>query len=167
MKLKKQRHVVDFLFPLALFVLFAVCALLVILYAARSYGNVVDSSSLNTSARTATSYVTEKLHQNDANGGISKGKLDGLDALLLKQDVNGKEYVTYIYYYDGYLSELYAPESANLSASAGTKILEIKDFKIEELSEGSLFEISCTDENGDIDTQLVSVKSTNSGKEER
>ena len=61
---------IDFLFPVALFFVFALSALTVILLAARIYQSTTESSSLNYTARTSLSYINEKIHQNDCDGAV-------------------------------------------------------------------------------------------------
>ena len=63
----RQKHIIDFIFPVALFFVFALCALTVLLLSARIYQSTTDSSSRNYTARTGLSYVSEKIHQNDTD----------------------------------------------------------------------------------------------------
>ena len=44
----KQKHMIDFIFPISLFFIFALCALTVLLFAARIYRSTTENSSLNT-----------------------------------------------------------------------------------------------------------------------
>ena len=71
----KRRHMIDFLFPVALFFVFALSALTVLLLAARIYQSTTENSSLNYTSRTGLSYISEKIHQNDLGGHVSIGIL--------------------------------------------------------------------------------------------
>ena len=64
----KRRHMIDFLFPVALFFVFALSALALILLSAGIYQSTTETSSLQYTARTALAYIGEKIHQNDENG---------------------------------------------------------------------------------------------------
>ena len=55
----KRNHMIDFLFPVALFFVFALSALTLILLAARIYQSTTENSSLNYSSRTCLSYISE------------------------------------------------------------------------------------------------------------
>ena len=70
---RKQKHMVDLIFPVSLFFMFALCAVTVLLLAARIYQSTTEHSSLNYTARTGLSYISEKIHQNDRNGQIRIG----------------------------------------------------------------------------------------------
>lgn len=155
---KKQKHIIDLFFPVALFFIFALCALTVLLLSARIYRSITESSSLNNTSRTGLSYISEKIHQNDRNGNIQIGSLNGTDALIMKQNYEGSVYYTYIYSYKNTLRELFVKEGVRVDLSAGTKILDLESFSMEEVKE-NLFQFDCVTKDGKKDSVLVSVKS--------
>ena len=155
---------VDFLFPFALFVVFALSALVVILFGAQNYKSIVNHSSRTETTQTALSYVSEKLHQADSADAISTEDLDGREALVLKTRTDGQTYETFIYYDEGSLKELLVRDGASVVPERGTSVLEISAFSAEELSSG-LYKITVTDENGETASELVSLRSDQSGKE--
>lgn len=142
----RKRHMIDLLFPIALFFIFTLSALMVVLLAARIYQSSVENSSRNDTARTALSYISEKMHQNDMDGSVSLGTFDGCDALILKQDYNGDSYTTYIYAHDNALKELFIKDGANADASNGKKILDIESFSMTQVNE-NLFRFDCIDKD--------------------
>lgn len=154
----KQRHMIDFLFPVALFFVFALSALTVILLATRIYQSTTENSSLNYTSGTSLSYLSEKIHQNDIGQSISLGTFDGCEALVLKQQKGEETYYTYIYCYQDELKELFLKNGAKANASAGQTILKVKDFTMEETPDG-LFSIRCTDETGQAASALISIRS--------
>ena len=101
-----KKHVIDFLFPLAVFFVLAASSVAIVVLASGFYIRQVKASSDSYSGRTALAYVTEKMHQNDENGAISRWNFDGENALVIRQRYDEKDYVTYLYAYDGYLREL-------------------------------------------------------------
>ena len=92
----QQNHMIDFLFPVALFFVFAVSAMTVILLATGIYRSTTEHSSLNYTARTSLAYICEKIHQNDTGGDVALGTYDGCEALILKQSNREDTYQTYI-----------------------------------------------------------------------
>ena len=102
----EKKHVIDFLFPLAVFFVLAASSVAIVVLASGFYSRQVKTSSASYSGRTALAYVTEKMHQNDENGAIADGTFDGENALVIRQRYDEKDYVTYLYAYDGYLREL-------------------------------------------------------------
>lgn len=154
----KHRHMIDLLFPVALFFVFALSALTVLLIAARIYQSTTEHSSLHYTSRTSLSYISEKLHQSDQAGAVSLGTFDGCDALIIQQTHDDNTYYTYIYSYDNRLRELFVKAGVDASASSGREILEVQDFSMEELSEG-LLKFSCTDREGQTASSIIGIRS--------
>ena len=155
----QKNHMIDYLFPVALFFVFAVSALTVILLATNIYRSATEHSSLNYTAGTTLSYISEKIHQSDENGSISIGTFDGLDALILEQEYNGTSYFTYIYTDENELKELFVKEGVQADASSGRPILQVKSFEMEPVSDHT-FRFTCTDEAGQNASSIVSTRSS-------
>ena len=137
----ERKHVIDFLFPLALFFALAASSVALVVLASGSYSRQVHTSEDSYASCTALSYVTEKLHQADNSDVIDAGIFDGQDAILIRQEYSGQSYVTYLYAYDG------------------REILATDGFSFEESHDG-LFHLSCTDSNGNLSDTYVSIKSS-------
>lgn len=149
MKLKKrsQTHAADFLFTLSLFCVFAASAFIVILIGAHVYKNTVTEMQNTYSTRTALSYTVEKIRQHDTAGHIFLTELDGCDALLLKDNIDGNVYNTYIYSDGSALYELVVGEDTAPSKDMGEKIIEVKNFAITDKGDG-FFYFSAEDMSG-------------------
>jgi hypothetical protein len=156
---RQKNHIIDFLFPVVLFFVFAVSALTVLLLSANIYSSATGHSSMNYTAGTALSYLTEKVHQNDVNGNISIGTLDGNECLILKQEYNGTTYYTYIYTDNDTLKELFIKEGTDFSPDAGRAILPVNSFTMKSVSQNS-FQFTCEDQDGQDASVIVSIKST-------
>lgn len=90
-----------FLFPAALFLVFAVSALCVMLLAAGIYRqSAVETAKNDVSRIPPLSYISEKIHQGDSGDAVHLGTFDGLDALAIQQTVGDDSYTTYIYLYE-------------------------------------------------------------------
>jgi len=132
----EKKHMVDFLFVIALFFVFALSALMLVMIGANVYKNTVNNMSVNFNSRTSYAYITEKIRQNDSYESVSAGDYQGLDAIILKQVINDTDYYTYLYQYDGYIKELFIKEGADIDPSAGQNILEAKDFSVSSAGTG-------------------------------
>lgn len=145
-KTEKKHHIVDILFILALFCVFAVSALMLSVLGSNVYQKTVESMSENHSSRTAIAYITEKVRQNDVFDSVSITTLQGVDALALSQTVEDIPYCTYLYLHDGCLKELFVRTDIQVSSdllTAGTEILEAEDFSLEQVTP-SLLRFSLT-----------------------
>ena len=126
----ENRHMVDILFVLTLFCVFALCALTLVTLGANVYQRTVDHMESNFESRTPTSYITQKVRQADWENGVYVTQFDGIEALLMKQTIQETEYYTYIYEYEGYLCELFTRADLDMSASAGNQIVPIRSFHV-------------------------------------
>lgn len=135
------RHIVDTLFVLALFGVFAACALTLVTLGANVYKQTAASMSDNFTERTVYSYLTEKLRQNDTSGTVSIGELSGTEALILTTRLGGEEYCTYLYLYEGNLKELYVRKDSFTGTdilSAGQNVIALNGLSMEETKDGLL-----------------------------
>ena len=155
---RKQKHMVDLIFPVSLFFMFALCAVTVLLLAARIYQSTTEHSSLNYTARTGLSYISEKIHQNDRGGQVRIGSLEGEPALIMEQEYEEGTYYTYIYAYENSIRELFLKKGGHADLSAGTKILNVKEFSMEQTDE-QLLSFHCTTEDGQESSIVVALRS--------
>lgn len=145
---------------LALF--FAGSAILVLLFGVREYEATVRKSSEDFSSRTLLTYITEKIHHNDAEGRVSIRTVDGVPVLALASVDSGTEYETFIYEYEGSVRELTVTDENGWQLDAGEPILEVKGFTPEELEPG-LFYFDCLDSKGERAETYVYVHSVSAG----
>lgn len=154
----KRKHMIDLLFPIALFLVLAASSLFLVILAANVYRKSVAWEESNYGSRTCLSYVTEKIRQSDTDGGVETGTFDGIPCLILRQNFGDQAYATYLYSYEGQLCELFVQEGADVHAPDGQRILEVNNFNIIEQEKG-IFKISCSDENGKESVTYAAVKS--------
>lgn len=127
---RQQRHIIDILFVLALFGIFALSAIFLITIGANIYGKTMTNMENNFDTRTALAYITEKVRQSDLENQISVGELDGCPALIISSGTEDNQYKTYLYEYQGSLKELMMKQDIQLSPSAGQDILAVSDFEL-------------------------------------
>lgn len=156
---REPHHLIDILFPAALLFVFAFSAVSVILLATGVYQDTVNHSSRSYTAETALAYLTEKVHQNDADGQITIGTFDGCEALQIRQSYQGSDYTTYIYAYEDALRELFVKDGAPAAAADGRAILTVSDLTFSDLGDG-LLSFSCTNADGTAARAVVQVRST-------
>lgn len=146
-------------FPLLLLLLLSVCAIYVVLFAAGSYESIVAESSQNDSARTSAAYIEEQIHQNDTeSSAITVGTLDDCDALIISKTINGRNYTSYTYCYDGSLREILAGPGLTPDASMGTEITDLKSMSIKEISASTL-QFTCKDAGNRTITKTICIRS--------
>jgi len=139
-----NQHMIDILFVLSLFCLFAVSSVILILFGANVYKKTISQMDTNYSSRTSIAYITEKIRQSDAYDSIYVEQKNGKDILKMTQKIDNIEYATSLYEYDGYLCELFARTDIELPEDAGQPVITITDLNFEKIGE-KLLKISFTD----------------------
>ena len=155
---RENHHKIEFIFPVAVFFFFTLCALIIILFSARVYQSTVEDAGKNYTANTSLSYLREKIYQHDETGSVKLGEVEGFPALLMTDTFVKEAATTAIYASDGALRELFVQSEMlpNTQASAGAVILPVKEFSIETVND-RLLSFSCTDEGGRQATALVGI----------
>ena len=138
-KSDNNRHVVDVLFVLAIFGVFAASSLMLVTIGANVYKKTVSNMNHNFSERTAYAYVMEKIRQNDSYETISVDEIDGTPALTFTKTNGEDTFCTYLYLYEGQLKELFVRKDSfggtNI-LSAGQDIIPMSAFTLEETNDG-------------------------------
>ena len=160
---KIKQHTIDFIFPIALFFVFAASSLAVLILSANIYKNITESSKDLFTSRTCLSYITEKIRQNDEGGtqNIYLDSFDGHPALVLERNLNETLYHTYIYEDKGVLRELFIQDGIDASSRNGTEIMKVSSLQMEEAAPG-LLRFSCSSDEGQMESVFVSIHSDNS-----
>ena len=142
---------------LLLFGVFAACVLLVLLTGADAYRRLTERDQAAYDRRTCVQYVATRVRQADCAGGVSVSEFDGVPVLELHESIEGTEYVTLVYCYDGWLRELFAAADAGLDPEAGETVMEAQDLALS--LEDGLLTVAVTDSRGTVNTLVLSLRS--------
>ncbi len=117
-----------------------------------------DRLGVNDENRTALSYISEKIRQNDSNGAINTVSIDDTDCLALSAVYNGIPCTTYIYVYDGILKELFINDGIPVSLKNGRDIMQISSLSIDRL-EDHIYLFTTVDSTGTESSVIASERS--------
>lgn len=130
-----DRLTMDAAVVFALFAVFTVSVILALLAGAGVYRSVAEQISESFSERTAEAYIISKIRH--ADGLDSSGaplvaitQIGGADALALYEEYEGGRDVTYIYWRDGWLCELYAGADETPDPEMGERIIQTEGFSV-------------------------------------
>ena len=135
MNFRKERHIVDLLFVIALLFLFAFSAIMLIALGADVYQKNVNTMQTNYAERTAGAYLVQKVRQADVSGGVRMDTLDGHPAIVLTSSVGGRAYSTWLYIHDHMLCEQLLRAEMTPMAAAGQEILPLEDMEVRQDTE--------------------------------
>lgn len=118
------------LFTILLFLVFVLCALFTVLTGGKVYENINIRMEEDFAGNIPLNYIANKVRQGDGAGTIAVRQIDGTDVLELGQDIEGAEYVTWIYCDNGYLCELFTDTESGLGLSDGLPIIKCEGLLI-------------------------------------
>jgi hypothetical protein len=146
------------LMALVLFGLFAVCILFLLLTGADVYQRLTVRDRNTYEMRTAAQYLTTKMRQADTDGCLLVSEFEGLDALLIREEIEGSVYHTWIYCYDGYVRELFFEDGLLFQPGDGQTIVPARELSVEASAE-NLIQLECVGETGNQETMTIYLRS--------
>ena len=146
-----RHHMVDILFLLTLFGLFVLSAFLLLVMGSSIYTKTVASMEKNYDARTSVLYLNEKLRQHDSQGSVTVRDVGGQSALVLRTEVEGASFYTWVFVSGGHLREVLSGEDAEIEPYDGEIIMPLADMDIGPLS-GGMLSITVVDKHGGTST---------------
>lgn len=161
MNYRKTGRKIESIFTLLLLAIFAGAVLLILLLGVRSYRSLADRVDSAYQERTCVQYVAAKVRHNDINGNIFVDDFSdesSISALFLTQVVDDELYYTRIYYYNGYVCELFSLADETLLPEDGNNVLACSGLDF--LLGGKLLEISATDNNGHVTNLTLGLRSS-------
>ena len=151
----------DSVLALLLFAVFAVCILSVLLTGADSFRRLSSRDRESFDRRTAAQYIATRVRQADGSGRIALCDFEGVTALTCTEFYDGEPYLTRVYFYDGYIRELFCSADAALRPEDGEKILRAAGLSFSE--ERGVITAAVTDAAGEIFHVCVSPRSGGEG----
>lgn len=131
-KTGQNGQTMGFLFTMLLFLVFVLSALFTVLTGSRVYENIVARSDASYETNTALSYIANKVRQGDRAGSVNVTEVEGTPVLELKQEIGDAQYVTWIYWQEGKLRELFTDTGSGLGLADGLEILECEKLEFSE-----------------------------------
>lgn len=149
-----KSHSFDLIFVLGLFGIFAVSAVVVMLIGISVYRDTVSNLNNHFSNRTASAYVTQKIRQNNSDGRVAAGEIEGLPAVVIAGEGTAANTTTYIYCYDGQLMELYIRNGTDANPQSGQEITEIKSLNVEDAG-NNILRLTIVDSSGNTEVSCI------------
>ena len=159
MRTRQNKRRADALLVLLLFGVFAVCILAVLLTGADAYKRLSGRDQISYDERTAGQYLTTRVRQADRLGGVEVASFQGVDTLILTEEIEGEAYETRVYCYDGYLRELFCAAEDTFLPEDGEKVLPAEDISFSYEEKLHLLAVSLTDADGLEEDILLHLRS--------
>ena len=163
MRKQNRKRNMSSMLVLLLFAGFAVCILSVLLTGADSYQRLTTRDQASFNRRTAAQYITTKVRQYDRDGMLFVGDFESElpgesgNTLYLTELVDGEEYYTRLYCYDGYIWELYASPGGGFAFEDGEKVLPAQNMQFS--MNGEVLNVELEHPDGAIERFVLSLRS--------
>ncbi len=118
--------------------MFALFSLFLVVIGAQVYRRVVATGRENTTLRTSFSYIANKVRMCGQMDAVSLQEHDGVQVLTLREEMEGTDYETRIYFYDGALWEQLALADDPFAPELGELIAELEGFSMRVAGPGVL-----------------------------
>lgn len=148
-------HSLDVFFVLCVFLICAVSLLGMLFVGANVQKKINQDTEDNFYMRTSLLYISNKAKFYNETDTVSVQKFEGQPALVFKEKIDGIEYETKVYMYEGHLMELFSESGYEISKDSGTIITEISSFKLKELN-SELIEVFMETPNGKNGSVIIS-----------
>ena len=136
---QQKGQTVNLLFTMLLFLVFVLCALFTVLIGGKVYENINSRIEENYSGQVVLNYVANKVRQGDRADSVTVREIEGVPVLELSQQIKGSSYITWIYYRDGAVRELFTDAGSGLGLKDGLEIMECRGLTFHQ--EDSLLEV--------------------------
>lgn len=152
MRRRISQHHMSGLLMLLLFGIFAACVLTVLLTGARAYRGLTQRDQAAFDRRTCAQYIAARVRQADVTDGVTVTPFGDAMALTITQD----GFVTWVYWHDGYLTELYTLADGSLSPEDGTQIMPLESLSLN--MEDGLLTAEVGNADGSTDTLRLALR---------
>ena len=121
-KSRSVQHSMQGVFVFVLLGLFALMSTLMVLLGAQMYRGTVAHSQANSDSRVLGAYVRSMVRAQDTAGGVRVERQGEMPVLALHEDIDGTDYVTWIYGWEGSVYEQFTEAAYAFKPEAGTII---------------------------------------------
>jgi len=162
MRSEIKRPNISSVFPILSFIVLSACIVIVLVTGARIYGRSNERDSSDYYHRTVTGYVTTRVMQSAVDGRFFVGDFHEAvprssgNTFFFTENINGSEYVTRLYCYDGGIYELFSPLGVELEPKYGERVLSVDE--LEFFIDGELLITNIHFNDGDEVTLRISLR---------
>ena len=134
----KERGQLNRIFPVVLFVIFALLTVFQTLMCAGLYKSLREKDGQFFEETVFSDYIRTKVLSVCEYGSVTAGRCGDGDALFLSEENGGIEYETVIYFYGGYLREQFKRASDETDPNAGAPIFDAGSFSVSQINDNCL-----------------------------
>jgi len=130
-----QKSRVDTVFVLLIFCVFATSVFLVIMLSGSTYQRMNEITADGQNERIVLSYIRTKIRNADVDGAVVVSDYNGVSALSISEHIEDRVFITYIYFYDGWVYELFHEQGSSFALDEAVPILQVGSLEFTQIED--------------------------------
>ncbi len=124
----------DLLAVLLILCIFSAAVLSLLLSGAKVYKNMTEKDRISQEEQIESLYISNRIFQAKSRDEVRIEEQAGIEMLTVYSAEEGEAYITRVYFYDGWIRELYSSVQYNFDPTDGEKIAKAKalDFDLDD-----------------------------------
>ena len=115
-------------FMLVLFAFIVALSLILVVFGSSIYRHIEQTRTADNVTRAGTAYLASRIAAGDNANALSRRQGPQGDMLVLTETVNGQNYETRLYLYNGQMLEEYKPADAMIDPASATAVVDTDTF---------------------------------------
>jgi hypothetical protein len=99
------------------------------------YKNIIELTQKNADEQIALSFIWTKVKNGDELNKVYLTDFQDVPALCIEENLDGYDYFTMIYHYDGWIREMFYEKGYPLSLKDGSQIMKASSFQLEQIDQ--------------------------------
>ena len=154
---QENGHSIDLVFVLLIFAAFVSAAVMLISMGTGEYRKIIGRMQDNDLSRITAAYLAQKVRQGRAENAVSVRDFHGIPSLCIRTETNGREYETFLYVHEGYLTELMTPVACedDVIPAGGMPVVPVEELSFREVRENAVLAEGVTGDGKGFRTLLT------------
>ncbi len=120
-------HKFDILAVLLILCVFSAAVLSLLLSGAGTYKNITEKDRASQQEQILELFISNKIFQAETRDAVRLTEEGGVSVLCVDSTENGEPHITRVWYYDGWIRELYSDAGYNFTPDDGEKIARAEE----------------------------------------
>lgn len=151
--IKRRSSRIDIIFVFSLFFLFTILSLTIVGMGSKLFQKTAKTVESSYESQTSLSYVSNKIRYLD--GEVSVIQKDETPLLVIKENIDGEEYKTIIYFHEGFLYEQFLFGDEELVLGKGEPIMQLQYFNVTQ--QGNMLNLEVITQNDQLSRRSIII----------
>ncbi len=156
---KKHSKIIQLFCSMSLFLLFAICSLIIIVIGIENYKGMLAENDKKFAAYSSSKYISNKIKAYNKEGCVKIKTIDDIDCIILAESIDNQSYNTMIYCYNGSLYENFMSDEDIFRPDNGIEVFKISEMNVEKIDD-QIIKLNIVDPEDEKITSYVNYNPT-------